>query len=505
MARTGYRKTLPWLLIILVYLVYVNFWPREKPNNQVGAVIHQAANQENAALDKVALDAPVLNKVDTKDELEVLEDTTILERMLDLCNSAKKPIVGMEGTLPDSLVSQYQLKSVYAVMRHGDRTPLRASKLAQDSSKEIKFWKSRCHDAVGFQRKKVARYYNGVDDRIQIKSLGDNANVGHPLSHATSVCDYGQLTNAGVEQFLKLGNFFQDIYINHLKLIQEEHLHQQVSFRSTKVRRTQQSAAAFVFHFLSKFDLKRNIVIVAGEDTWFRDSNDQPRAKCGKMNEIWKESKKEKGIIHKLREIESVLDELAPLFNKSRIQIGNIKKIADDFITRVCHETELPCGPKGCLSKHQLAKVIRSLNLVSETEYEPIAPLALYPLLKRIQEDMYKIVTNSSSKVKFSLMVGHDSTIAPLLYSLKIHNEKWPRYAARVVFELWQSTATKSEYFIRVLYDGKVVTSKLEFCTSSDNKVDVSQLCPYNSFKDYMNNNVLIKKYGQNYQKICQG
>lgn len=441
-----------------------------------------------------------LEKIETEDEFDVVDDKAILGRVSGMCNHGKAAVTGKEGMLPCTIATQYQLKSVHAVFRHGDRTPLRASKLDKNSAQQTEFWNSRCHNAGGHQRKEVARYYKEADERVQIEFLKVQTQRQQPLSHATAVCNYGQLTNAGVEQLLKLGSFFQDMYINHLKLIKSEHIHQQVKIRSTMVRRTQQSAAAFTFRFLSKFDFDRKIAILAGKDTWFRDSKDQPDIHCGKMNRIWKESKNEKKMIPKLRRIDAIISELMPIFNKSRIQMGTLPSIADDFITRICHESELPCGPSSCMTKRQLAQVIHNLDLVTEIDHKPIAPLAMYPMLKRMQQNMDRITKNSTNAIKFSLMFGHDSTISPLLYALNIHDGKWPRYAARVVFELWQSLKKKSEYFIRVLYNGDVVTSKLQFCSHSN----MDQLCPYNSFEDFMNGNILIQKYGNDYQKICQ-
>lgn len=56
---------------------------------------------------------------------------------------------------------------------------------------------------------------------------------------------------------------------------------------------------------------------------------------------------------------------------------------------------------------------------------------------------------------KLSLLVGHDSTLAPLLAALRIWRGDWPPYASTVAFELYAPEQPGGSHWIRVLYNGR--------------------------------------------------
>jgi hypothetical protein len=88
----------------------------------------------------------------------------------------------------------------------------------------------------------------------------------------------------------------------------------------------------------------------------------------------------------------------------------------------------------------------------------------------------------------FILYSGHDSTIEPLATAIGVSNGSWPKYASRLVFELYgqvANTSSEADAYIRVLYNGKDVTHHLIFCkghmTSMNNRV-----CPLKLFAEYV-------------------
>jgi hypothetical protein len=79
------------------------------------------------------------------------------------------------------------------------------------------------------------------------------------------------------------------------------------------------------------------------------------------------------------------------------------------------------------------------------------------------------------SDMKLSIFSGHDTVIAPVLAALGVYTNElcvWPPYASSINFELWQNTKSpktselsyKSFSFIRVLYNGKDITSAIPAC-----------------------------------------
>ena len=92
-----------------------------------------------------------------------------------------------------------------------------------------------------------------------------------------------------------------------------------------------------------------------------------------------------------------------------------------------------------------------------------------------------------------AVYAGHDSVIAPVLASLGIFQHKdyckWPSYASRIVFELWERNTpvfrgsnekSHDAFFVRVLYNGNDVTSKIPMCKDRTAELGKSRvdLCP---------------------------
>ena len=67
----------------------------------------------------------------------------------------------------------------------------------------------------------------------------------------------------------------------------------------------------------------------------------------------------------------------------------------------------------------------------------------------------------TTSSTKFVLRLAHDTTLAPVLGALGYPHVGWPPFASRIVFELWYHHPS-DQSFVRVLYQGKDITSDLE-------------------------------------------
>ena len=115
--------------------------------------------------------------------------------------------------------------------------------------------------------------------------------------------------------------------------------------------------------------------------------------------------------------------------------------------------------------------------------------LATFPLMSEIYLRLHE-ATRFTNGTKMTILSGHDTVIGPVLASLDIYKNgcKWPPYASRIIFELWQrksegvqmQSAQKEEYFVRVIYNGKDVTHEIPYCTKA---AGGSPLCPLAAFK----------------------
>jgi hypothetical protein len=132
--------------------------------------------------------------------------------------------------------------------------------------------------------------------------------------------------------------------------------------------------------------------------------------------------------------------------------------------------------------------------------------LAMYPFMKEI---LTRIKYSSASYHEhksyspIALYAGHDTVIAPTLAALGIYQDekycKWPGYASRLIFELWTPAHNirkmdSSGHFVRVLYNGEVVTHLVTSCKGST-------LCPIEKFENQISS--LISPYAS-YNNACK-
>ncbi|KAG8002220.1 2-phosphoxylose phosphatase 1 [Nibea albiflora] len=108
--------------------------------------------------------------------------------------------------------------------------------------------------------------------------------------------------------------------------------------------------------------------------------------------------------------------------------------------------------------------------------------------------------------------------MAPLLSALGLEEARFPRFAARVVFELWKSPpvtqgqpkkkagkgvkAKDGELFIRVLYNGDDVTFHTTFCRSH-NRSASQPLCPLKNFLSFVRRDMFSVVNATSYQEAC--
>jgi ubiquitin-like domain-containing CTD phosphatase 1 len=86
---------------------------------------------------------------------------------------------------------------------------------------------------------------------------------------------------------------------------------------------------------------------------------------------------------------------------------------------------------------------------------------------------------------KLALFSGHDTTLAPLLVSLgpNVWNGEWPPYASMLIIEIHEiidgatdRSIYKSDFAFRLLFNGKVLTSKVDKCPAEADLCDVQVL-----------------------------
>lgn len=338
---------------------------------------------------------------------------------------------------------------------------------------------------------------------------------------------------SGVVQHLRNGQLLRQAY-RHRSLLPSDWLPRQVWFETTSRSRTVQSGLALLYGFLPDFDWTK-VTVRHQWSTLFCGS----LCECPARNGFLEEEQRRQ---YKLRvsdgELEKTYADMARTLGLPPRQLRAANPI-DSLLCHLCHGLSFPCVPKGeggtkrCLTAEQFA-VIRRQQADDELDrkrvghYHKYAILAMYPYLNRTATKMERVARDSEPGRQpraggtevFTLASAHDVTISPLLSALGLEEARFPRFAARVVFELWKSPparqgqpkksagkgekakAIDGELFLRVLYNGEDVTFQTTFCRSHDHHAR-QPLCPLKNFLSFVRRDMFSVVNATSYQEAC--
>lgn len=332
-------------------------------------------------------------------------------------------------------------------------------------------------------------------------------------------------------QHLRNGQLLHQTYKRH-NLIPSDWSPRQVWVETTGKSRTLQSGLAFLYGLLPDFDWTK-LTVRHQWSTLFCGS----ACDCPARNRYLEEEQRRQ---YRLRvsdtELERTYADMARTLGLPTRQLRAANPI-DSLLCHLCHGISFPCttvgdsGTKGCLTMAQFA-VIRRQQLDDEVErrrvglYRKYAVLAMHPYLNRTATKMERVAKDNEAgrqpraggEEVFTLSSAHDVTMAPLLSALGLEEARFPRFAARVVFELWKSPpatqgqpkkkagkgvkAKDGELFIRVLYNGNDVTFHTTFCRSHN--LSASQpLCPLKNFLSFVRRDMFSVVNATSYQEAC--
>lgn len=442
----------------------------------------------------------------------------------DYCNSPNRSEQAWEG---HSLVD-YKLLSVQMMIRHGDRYPIYSIPKTRRPAIDC---------TLSNSRKPSHPLLNSF---ISHMSQGGNGHWESPLSSVPrlpnhSACEMGELTQTGVVQHLRNGQVLRQAYRRH-NLLPSNWSPSQVWIETTGKSRTLQSGLALFYGFQPDFDWTK-LTVRHQLSTLFCGS----ACDCPARNRYLEEEQKRQ---YRIRvsdtELERTYVEMARTLGLPTRQLRAANPI-DSLLCHLCHGIAFPCvsagnsGTGGCLTMAQFA-VIRRQQMDDEVDrrrvglYHKYAILAMYPYLNRTANKMERVARGNEAgrlprpggEEVFTLSSAHDVTVAPLLSALGLEDSRFPRFAARLVFELWKSPpasqgqlkkrgskgekskAKDGELFLRVLYNGEDVTSHTTFCRSHDSHPGQS-LCPLKNFLSFVRRDIFRAVNATSYQEACHG
>ena len=381
---------------------------------------------------------------------------------IEYCNSPHK-VSGEEG-LNDS---EFRLKQVQILIRHGDRAPIDLQALPNTAPVHISciFNKTSKEYIVELER------FREVVQRTAFQIYGSKI---QNLIKEKLFCSGGQLTPFGYLQHLFLGEYMKYRYDGFFEKV---NVMNEVLVKSTDVSRTIQSSAALLTGmFYEKLKLVSKPVAinvykdVIEEGHLMLDEANQ-NIYCPTIKEIRSEYLKNSTYIKFYQSFVPLYESFAEVLSVNKKYIPRIGRIVDVLYARLCHNQGIPYGPHmqipSILVEQAFHKAHMYFTLTSSVTAEHQALSILSQIAAQSYEALVKLKIDSKKVVIYS---GHDSMITPALVLLGINVNKWPPYASRIVFEIYQKNEIRDvsvrDLFVRVLYNGKVMKN-LSFCTIS--------------------------------------
>ncbi|XP_042893295.1 2-phosphoxylose phosphatase 1-like [Penaeus japonicus] len=386
------------------------------------------------------------------------QDKPRSKKLRHQCNPPDRIQRHQEGVLP----SQYELIGVLIAFRHGDRGPL----LPVSNLSSI-----NCgHKSYGtpLYKKYVSDILNTSKTNTYINFVGPF--MKYPLLPPPSKCNIGHLTPQGVAQHLQLGKALREVYFDELNLIGNKQEFDDIIVYSTKYRRTFQSLLAFLYAFLPGFNISK-IRIRDGKGVSFCENE----CRCEKIDTYDQKYEQERRDYRKSHPgVMDLVRRLSPLIKASPTadDITNPLVMQDALLSYVCHGASLPCYDGKCVRVEEVTSLISYADWEGKQKrtsaQRKAAKLKSYGMLKSIMVSIDGMI--GEGRPRAVVYSGHDKTLKYLLDSLSIPNYPLPHYASRLILEVYHNTTNaqdahqRSNYFFRVIYNGKDITKLIPFC-----------------------------------------
>ena len=304
------------------------------------------------------------------------------------------------------------------------------------------------------------------------------------LYPSRTTCKSNQLTGLGAIQHLKIGEHFANVYKDLMKDIDE----QGIKVYSTKYPRTQQSFLALIYGLLPTFNFGKLNVTFSLSFSFCSAHMSSKKCRCPKLTSLSR--KVEKGYAQyqeKLTTVEYIKANVAKAFNLSPWALPDVDIVSDFLKVYICHLGQLPCSrvnKRDCVTWETIEKMWEYLDgtgahMSQLPTVKSLRRLTIHPLLVGIYRRMNDVIAGKS-RFRFVLYSGHEATLVSLASILGVYHGALPRFAARIVFELYQGS--EGHFYVRILQDGQDVTRHVRFCQGSLK----DELCPFERFKQFV-------------------
>ncbi|XP_073989037.1 2-phosphoxylose phosphatase 1 isoform X2 [Rhodnius prolixus] len=391
-----------------------------------------------------------------------------LPAIIKVCNPYQGIVAGSEGCND----KRYILEGLLILIRHGDRGPLTH---VQNISSV---------NCVGPYDPLYTEFESYIDNITGTSALSQLLGTFHGIPPLPGIeCGLGLLTRIGASQLLATGKALRNVYKN-LFHINSSLVKEEIKAYSTRYRRTLQSALAFLFTFLNIEHFQKVTLQEAPSLSFCFDDCACPAADHYHRKfvlETYHHLRTHPSILNLVKSSSSVVYE----FTDRKISTDP-HALKDALLTYVCHGANLPCAdiysvPESCIKMEHINSLFNYIDwetkVISKSEnLRRECLLRAYGLLKNIISHLLRIV--SEKRPRIVLYSGHDKTLSYLATALGVTGKvSSPQYASRLIFEVYRSNdqaaaqygPVGSDYYFRLLFNGKDITNRIQFCkTSSD-------------------------------------
>ena len=430
------------------------------------------------------------------------------DRAKQYCNPPSFNVSSHEGNVSPS----YKLVQVHVVIRHGDRSPMYG--VGGIDLKEKLHLDCTLDSVPNTQNNSDFQNYKSTMEAIWQDAQADSTALMYGIYPKEKTCMGAQLTGIGAAQHLSNGINFKRTYIDKHQLLQPNFNASEIHIRTTSCARTYQSAIAFLYGFLPKFDFSKLKIFTGDLPNFCTSTKNKSRGSsctCSAVTTYDQKAQRETRRKRKNSKLYTRLNsELSELTGTPVDKLTWISSILDYLNGYICHSLPFPCYSESgkCFTwplvgrmwnyKDTYMSKVEAINY----SYKKYSRLYIHPLLREIAKRMGRVVRRKDT-VKFVLYSGHDMTVTPLTTALGFNEGLHPPFASRVVFELYKYLATNSTqgYFTRYLYNGKDVTKNVIFCAGRTNS---DGLCAIEHFLQFVMYDNLKYFNANSFEEACK-
>ncbi|XP_053483622.1 lysophosphatidic acid phosphatase type 6 [Ictalurus furcatus] len=392
------------------------------------------------------------------------KNTEPVQEHLDLTNTPSS----------DQSSSQYELKLVQVLFRHGARTPLKSIPDVLEARWVPDLLEVPDHTKIDYVVTDLQggpRPPSPVEDSYRAKTLAGGT---YP----------GQLTTVGMQQLYDLGLRLRRRYIQDMAFLSPYFNSKEVYVRSTNIVRTIESARCLVAGLFQQQNTDTVSIVTEEAEKEILYPN-YHGCKLLKLlsGSRWAKSSTLPDIASDLQSIQSALG-VGP---HQRLDFILIR---DDMVARETHRLPSPAALDSWRAKVE-QRAVDMIWYIYEPSNRENLQLCVGPVLHTLLTNMEtKVQGNASdSDRKLFLYSVHDTTLMPCLMALGVFDMRWPPYAADITLELYQNRHDMQHY-VKISYIGQ--DQKIPGCS------DV--YCPLKEFKQALSVYALP---AESYHTLC--